>query len=193
MQTNSIIHPNRARNIQPNQRDDGYGSGTGGFATVAETGASHSRWQPESEIAQLQTEVFAATGIKVSEDDPILAVLVVQQRNIQAYAEQMGQQQSERQEVFLEQFKMQAQAITQATDSLAEQKQYILGEIIQANDAYLQDAENKLMGSVAAKMRNQAIAQQDDFLDSLKRLLILSGCLFLLAQIILLGVFLFLK
>ena len=112
---------------------------------------------------------------------------------MQAYAEQMGQQQSERQEVFLEQFKMQAQAVTQAAESLAGQKQYILGEIIKANDAYLQDAENKLMGSVAAKMRNQTIAQQDDFLDSLKRLLILSGCLFLLAQIILLGAFWFLK
>ena len=49
------------------------------------------------------------------------------------------------------------------------------------------------MGSVAAKMREQAIDEQDNFLGSLKSQLILSGCLFLLAQIILLGAFWFLK
>ena len=165
----------------------------GGFATMATNSSSRPQWQPESEIAQLQTEVFAATGIKVSEDDPILAVLVVQKRNMQAYAEQLQQRQSEQQEVFLAQFQIQAQAVTQAAESLAEQKQYLLGEIIRANNNYLDNVENKLMGSVAVKMRKQAIEEQDSFLGSLKNQLILSGCLFLLAQIILLGAFLFLK
>ena len=129
----------------------------------------------------------------MSEDDPILAVLVVQKRNMQAYAEQLQQQQSEQQEVFLAQFQIQAQAVIQAADSLAEQKQYLLGEIIRANDVYLQNVENKLMGSVAVKMREQAIDEQDNFLGSLKRLLMISGCLFLLAQLVLLGAFLLLK
>ena len=191
MQTNPLIQPNRPRKMTPHQDD--WGDSIGGFTPATATSTSCSQWQPESEIAQLQTEVFAATGIKVSEDDPILAVLVVQKRNMQAYAEQIGQQQNEQQEVFLEQFKIQAQAVTQAADSLAEQKQYLLGEIIRANDAYLQNVESKLMGSVATKMRNQAIEEQDDFLGSLKRLLMISGCLFLLAQIILLGAFWFLK
>lgn len=165
----------------------------GGFATMATNSFSRPQWQPESEIAQLQTEVFAATGIKVSEDDPILAVLVTQKRHIKEYTQQLQQQQNEQQEIFLTQFKIQAQAVTQAAESLAEQKQYLLGEIIRANDAYLQDVENKLMGSVATKMRKQAIDEQDDFLSSLKRLLMLSGCLFLLAQLVLLGAFLLLK
>ena len=190
MQTNPLIQPNRPRKMTPHQDD---WDSIGGFATTATRSSSRPQWQPESEIAQLQTEVFAATGIKVSEDDPILAVLVVQKRNMQAYAEQIGQQQNEQQEVFLAQFKTQTQAVTQAADSLAEQKQYLLGEIIRANDAYLQNAESKLMGSVAAKMRNQAVAEQDNFLGSLKKQLIISGCLFLLAQIILLGTFWFLK
>ena len=191
MQTNPLIQPNRPRKMTPHQDD--WGNSMGGFVTTATQPTTRPQWQPESEIAQLQTEVFAATGIKVSEDDPILAVLVVQKRNMQAYAEQIGQQQNEQQEVFLEQFKIQAQAVTQAADSLAEQKQYLLGEIIRANDAYLQNVESKLMGSVATKMRNQAIEEQDDFLGSLKRLLMISGCLFLLAQLVLLGAFLLLK
>lgn len=190
MQTNSIIQPNRPRKMTPHQDD---WDSMGGFAKTATHSSLRPQWQPESEIAQLQTEVFAATGIKVSEDDPILAVLVVQKRNMQAYAEQSQQQQNEQQEVFLAQFQIQAQAVTQAAESLAEQKQYLLGEIIRANDAYLQDVENKLMGSVADKMRKQAIDEQDDFLGSLKRLLMLSGCLFLLAQLVLLGAFLLLK
>lgn len=191
MQTNPLIQPNRPRKMTPHQDD--WGNSMGGFVTTATQPTTRPQWQPESEIAQLQTEVFAATGIKVSEDDPILAVLVVQKRNMQAYAEQIGQQQNEQQEVFLEQFKIQAQAVTQAADSLAEQKQYLLGEIIRANDVYLQNVENKLMGSVAVKMREQAIDEQDNFLGSLKRLLMISGCLFLLAQLVLLGAFLLLK
>ena len=191
MQTNPLIQPNRPRKMTPHQDD--WGNSMGGFVTTATQPTTRPQWQPESEIAQLQTEVFAATGIKVSEDDPILAVLVVQKRNMQAYAEQLQQQQSEQQEVFLAQFQIQAQAVIQAADSLAEQKQYLLSEIIRANDVYLQNVENKLMGSVAVKMREQAIDEQDDFLGSLKRLLMISGCLFLLAQIILLGAFWFLK
>lgn len=190
MQTNSIIQPNRPRKMTPHQDD---WDSMGGFATTATHSTLRPQWQPESEIAQLQTEVFAATGIKVSEDDPILAVLVTQKRHIKEYTQQLQQQQNEQQEIFLTQFKIQAQAVTQAAESLAEQKQYLLGEIIRANDAYLQDAENKLMGSVATKMRNQAIEEQDDFLGSLKRLLMISGCLFLLAQLVLLGAFLLLK
>ena len=191
MQTNPLIQPNRPRKMTPHQDDRG--NSMGGFVTTATQPTTRPQWQPESEIAQLQTEVFAATGIKVSEDDPILAVLVVQKRNMQAYAEQLQQQQSEQQEVFLAQFQIQAQAVIQAADSLAEQKQYLLSEIIRANDVYLQNVENKLMGSVAVKMREQAIDEQDNFLGSLKRLLMISGCLFLLAQIILLGAFWFLK
>ena len=191
MQTNPLIQPNRPRKMTPHQDD--WGNSMGGFVTTATQPTTRPQWQPESEIAQLQTEVFAATGIKVSEDDPILAVLVVQKRNMQAYAEQLQQQQSEQQEVFLAQFQIQAQAVIQAADSLAEQKQYLLSEIIRANDVYLQNVENKLMGSVAVKMREQAIDEQDNFLGSLKSQLILSGCLFLLAQIILLGAFWFLK
>lgn len=191
MQTNPLIQPNRPRKMTPHQDD--WGNSMGGFVTTATQPTTRPQWQPESEIAQLQTEVFAATGIKVSEDDPILAVLVVQKRNMQAYAEQLQQQQSEQQEVFLAQFQIQAQAVIQAADSLAEQKQYLLSEIIRANDVYLQNVENKLMGSVAVKMREQAIDEQDNFLGSLKRLLMISGCLFLLAQIILLGAFWFLK
>ena len=190
MQTNSIIQPNRPRKMTPHQDD---WDSMGGFATTATHSALRPQWQPESEIAQLQTEVFAATGIKVSEDDPILAVLVTQKRHITEYTQQLQQQHSEQQEIFLTQFKIQVQAVTQAAESLAEQKQYLLGEIIRANDAYLQDVENKLMGSVATKMRNQAIEEQDDFLGSLKRLLMISGCLFLLAQIVLVGAVLFLK
>ena len=191
MQTNPLIQPNRPRKMTPHQDD--WGNSMGGFVTTATQPTTRPQWQPESEIAQLQTEVFAATGIKVSEDDPILAVLVVQKRNMQAYAEQLQQQQSEQQEVFLAQFQIQAQAVIQAADSLAEQKQYLLSEIIRANDVYLQNVENKLMGSVAVKMREQAIDVQDNFLGSLERLLMISGCLFLLAQIILLGAFWFLK
>jgi hypothetical protein len=190
MQTNSIIQPNRPRKMTPHQDD---WDSMGGFATTATYSSLRPQWQPESEIAQLQTEVFAATGIKVSEDDPILAVLVTQKRHITEYTQQLQQQHSEQQEIFLTQFKIQVQAVTQAAESLAEQKQYLLGEIIRANDAYLQDVENKLMGSVATKMRNQAIEEQDDFFGSLKRLLMISGCLFLLAQLVLLGAFLLLK
>ena len=190
MQTNSIIQPNRPRKMTPHQDD---WDSMGGFATTATHNSLCPQWQPESEIAQLQTEVFAATGIKVSEDDPILAVLVTQKRHIKEYTQQLQQQQNEQQEIFLTQFKIQAQAVTQAAESLAEQKQYLLEEIIRANDAYLQDVENKLMGSVATKMRKQAAAEQDDFLGSLKWLLMLSGCLFLLAQLVLLGAFLLLK
>ena len=78
---------------------DAAGSGSGGTASVT-------AWQPESELAQLQTEVFAATGVKVSADDPIMAVLVIQKRDMQAYTAELTRRQDEQQEIFLADFKM---------------------------------------------------------------------------------------
>ena len=98
MPIHSLIHPNRA-NCLKMRATDAAGSGSGGTASVT-------AWQPESELAQLQTEVFAATGVKVSADDPIMAVLVIQKRDMQAYTAELTRRQDEQQEIFLADFKM---------------------------------------------------------------------------------------
>ena len=85
----NMVYPNRKSSLQT------FGGNAGDGAN------SIAAWQPESELAQLQTEVFAVTGVKVSADDPIMAVLVIQKRDMQAYTAELTRRQDEQQEIFL--------------------------------------------------------------------------------------------
>ena len=185
MPMHSLIHPNRSGCLKM-RATDAAGSGSGGTASVT-------AWQPESELAQLQTEVFAATGVKVSADDPIMAVLVIQKRDMQAYTAELTRRQDEQQEIFLADFKMQAQEVSQAAENLAKQQQQIVNTVLKANSDYLDGMENKLLGSAVAKLKRQNQTEQQMFLDSLQKRLMFSGCVFLAVQTALLGIFLFLK
>lgn len=185
MPMHSLIHPNRSGCLKM-RATDAAGSGSGGTASVT-------AWQPESELAQLQTEVFAATGVKVSADDPIMAVLVIQKRDMQAYTAELTRRQDEQQDIFLADFKMQAQEVSQAAENLAKQQQQIVNTVLKANSDYLDGMENKLLGSAVAKLKRQNQTEQQMFLDSLQKRLMFSGCVFLAVQTALLGIFLFLK
>lgn len=92
----NMVYPNRKSSLQT------FGSNAGDGAN------SIAAWQPESELAQLQTEVFAATGVKVSADDPIMAVLVIQKRDMKDYIAELTRRQDEQQDIFLANFRMQA-------------------------------------------------------------------------------------
>ena len=178
MPMHSLIHPNRSGCLKM-RATDAAGSGSGGTASVT-------AWQPESE---LQTEVFAATGVKVSADDPIMAVLVIQKRDMQAYTAELTRRQDEQQEIFLADFKMQAQEVSQAAENLAKQQQQIVNTVLKANSDYLESMENKLLGSVAVKIRNQNQNEQQMFISNLKKSLLLFGCVFLVVQVVLLTLF----
>lgn len=177
----NMVYPNRKSSLQT------FGGNAGDGAN------SIAAWQPESELAQLQTEVFAVTGVKVSADDPIMAVLVIQKRDMQTYIAELTRRQDEQQDIFLADFKMQAQEVCQAAENLAKQQQQIVNTVLKANSDYLDGMENKLLGSAVAKLKRQNQTEQQMFLDSLQKRLMFSGCVFLAVQAALLGIFLFLK
>ena len=173
----NMVYPNRKSSLQT------FGGNAGDGAN------SIAAWQPESELAQLQTEVFAATGVKVSADDPIMAVLVIQKRDMQAYIAELTRRQDEQQDIFLANFRMQAQEVCQAAENLAKQQQQIVNTVLKANSDYLESMENKLLGSVAVKIRNQNQNEQQMFISNLKKSLLLFGCVFLMVQVVLLTLF----
>lgn len=172
----NMVYPNRKSSLQT------FGGNAGDGAN------SIAAWQPESELAQLQTEVFAATGVKVSADDPIMAVLVIQKRDMKDYIAELTRRQDEQQDIFLANFRMQAQEVSQAAENLAKQQQ-IVNTVLKANSDYLESMENKLLGSVAVKIRNQNQNEQQMFISNLKKSLLLFGCVFLVVQVVLLTLF----
>lgn len=182
MPMHSLIHPNRSGCLKMRAADTaGSGSGSGAdFGSI---------WQPESELAQLQTEVFAATGVKVSADDPVIAVLITQKRDMQAYIAELTRRQDEQQDIFLADFKMKAQEVCQAAENLANRQQQIVSTVLKANSDYLDGMENKLLGSAVAKLKRQNQTEQQMFLDSLQKRLMFSGCVFLAVQAALLVLF----
>ena len=76
---------------------------------------------------------------------------------------------------------------------LAKQQQQIVSTVLKANSDYLDGMENKLLGSAVAKLKRQNQTEQQMFLDGLQKRLVLFGSAFLAVQVVLLGIFLFMK
>ena len=176
MPMHSLIHPNRSGCLKM-RATDAAGSGSGGTASVT-------AWQPESELAQLQTEVFAATGITVTADDPIMAVLIIQKRSMQAYVEQLSCDNTARQEMltdrfqnisesalsemqgqqeaFLqhfrqsaEQFEKMAEVFIQEAQSFQNAKQYILKEILDSNEREREKIQQTVFQKISGQIQQQ--------------------------------------
>lgn len=79
--------------------------------------------------------------------------------------------------------------MSQAAENLAKQQQQIVNTVLKANSDYLESMENKLLGSVAVKIRNQNQNEQQMFISNLKKSLLLFGCVFLVVQVVLLTLF----
>lgn len=85
------------------------------------------------EIQKIMVAVFELTGCKVSADDPIVSMMLIQRREIA----DLVQDHQARQQVFLDELTAKANAIVGSADAFQEQKQIVLQEILQANSEVL--------------------------------------------------------
>lgn len=116
------------------------------------------------EIQKIMVAVFELTGCKVSADDPIVAMMLIQRREIA----DLVQDHQARQQVFLDELTAKANAIVGSADAFQEQKQIVLQEILQANSEVLAENESKLFAQISKRTKEQFDGMAADMFKNLE-------------------------
>lgn len=109
----------------------------------------------EAEINQLIADVMRDTGIRIDADDPIVAMLFAQKRELANFLQQFATEQTRQRDQFLADFQTHSEKILSAAEELQTQKQQMLTEILKANADDVAEIESKLLGSVNAKVQKR--------------------------------------
>ncbi|XXQ67427.1 hypothetical protein ACKLNO_07265 [Neisseriaceae bacterium B1] len=121
----------------------------------------------ETEIRQLIADVMRDTGIRIDADDPIVAMLFAQKRELAQFLQQSSDEQNKQREQFLSSFQMYSESIMAAAAELQSQKQELLASLLQANAQDRAEMEQKVFGSIShacpntISSPNNRISQKD--------------------------------
>lgn len=116
------------------------------------------------EIQKIIVSVFELTGCKVSADDPIIAMILIQRREM---AELVAQHQAQ-QQFFLDELTKKANAIVGSADAFEEQKKFVLQEILHTNAQELAQTESKMFAQISQRIQDQFSEMSADLFQSLE-------------------------
>lgn len=116
------------------------------------------------EIQKIIVSVFELTGCKMTADDPVVAMMLLQRREMVEHI----QQSYEQQQAFLENFVKQSESLLIAAAEFQEIKQQLLAEILQSNAKELAQQEKRLFESVGKRLIEFNRNEQNLFFKRLK-------------------------
>lgn len=116
------------------------------------------------EIQKIIVSVFELTGCKMTADDPVVAMMLLQRREMVEHI----QQSYEQQQAFLEDFVKQSESLLIAAAEFQEIKQQLLAEILQSNAKELAQQEKRLFESVGKRLIEFNRNEQNLFFKRLK-------------------------
>ena len=127
------------------------------------------------DIDNLIAEVFALTGVKLTADDPIVAVLLLQRQSVQTAMQAFEQRQQDARDEFMQQLAKHEQNITDAAAELNTYRQQILTELLQKTDLQQDAVEARLYGNINQRIAKSNEQQLNMFLGRLKGYLVVAG------------------
>ncbi|SSY70666.1 hypothetical protein [Alysiella crassa] len=120
--------------------------------------------QQNDEIQKIIVSVFELTGCKVSADDPIVAMMLIQRREM---AELVAQHEAQ-QQFFLDELTKKANAIVGSADAFSQQKNLVIQEILHTNTQTLAENESKLFAQVSKRIQDQFSEMSVDLFKNLE-------------------------
>ena len=126
------------------------------------------------DIDNLIAEVFALTGVKLTADDPIVAVLLLQRQSVQTAMQAFEQRQQDARDEFMQQLAKHEQNITDAAAELNTYRQQILTELLQKTDLQQDALEARLYSNINQRIAKSNEQQLNMFLGRLKGYLVVA-------------------
>lgn len=104
---------------------------------------------------ELVNEVFALTKIKLSSDDPLLAVILLQEQRLEHKLEQQSALRTEQNEGFLAQLDERQIKIDAVYSELIQYRERVVAELLAKNQQIAIQVENRVQRQVSGSIQRQ--------------------------------------
>lgn len=126
----------------------------------------------ENKPAEIVAEVFRHSGTRLTEDDPIVVMLMMQDQSFRQAFDAFARQQTEERLVFLEELSVREGNITAAAAKLEKYREQLLAELAQYANGQIAEAEQKIYGSVSQRIARDAEEANERLVKRLERLVV---------------------
>lgn len=126
----------------------------------------------ENKPAEIVAEVFRHSGTRLTEDDPIVVMLMMQDQSFRQAFDAFAGQQTEERLVFLEELSVREGNITAAAAKLEKYREQLLAELAQYANGQIAKAEQKIYGSVSQRIARDTEEANERLVKRLERLVV---------------------
>lgn len=128
----------------------------------------------ENKPAEIVAEVFRHSGTRLTEDDPIVVMLMMQDQSFRKAFETFAERQAEERLAFLEELSVREGNITEAAAKLEKYREQLLAELAQYASRQIAEAESKIYGAVYQRIARDVEASNELLVKRLEKLLIIA-------------------
>lgn len=126
----------------------------------------------ENKPAEIVAEVFRHSGTRLTEDDPIVVMLMMQDQSFRQAFDAFAEQQTEERLVFLEELSVREGNITEAAAKLEKYREQLLAELAQYANGQIAEAEHKIYGAVYQRIARDVEDANGRLVKKLERLVV---------------------
>lgn len=126
----------------------------------------------ENKPAEIVAEVFRHSGTRLTEDDPIVVMLMMQDQSFRQAFDAFAGQQTEERLVFLEELSVREGNITAAAAKLEKYREQLLAELAQYANGQIAESEQKIYGSVSQRIARDTEEANERLVKRLERLVV---------------------
>lgn len=126
----------------------------------------------ENKPAEIVAEVFWHSGTRLTEDDPIVVMLMMQDQSFRQAFDAFAEQQTEERLVFLEELSVREGNITEAAAKLEKYREQLLAELAQYANGQIAEAEHKIYGAVYQRIARDVEDANGRLVKKLERLVV---------------------
>ena len=126
----------------------------------------------ENKPAEIVAEVFRHSGTRLTEDDPIVVMLMMQDQSFRQAFDAFAEQQTEERLVFLEELSVREGNITAAAAKLEKYREQLLAELAQYANGQIAEAEQKIYGSVSQRIARDTEEANERMVKRLEQLVV---------------------
>lgn len=116
-------------------------------------------------------EVFRHSGVRLTADDPIVTVLLMQEQMFRSFLTEYANRQDEQRMAFLEELSVREGNITEAAAKLEKYREQLLAELAQYANRQITEAEPKIYRAVYQRIVKDVEASNEQLVNRLEKLL----------------------
>ena len=128
----------------------------------------------DGRIDNIIADVFRLTGTRITADDPIVAVLLMQEQSFKSAFSEFADHQAKMRTAFLEQMAVHESNITQAAAKLEQYREQLLLDLAGQTNRQIGEVESKVYGSVSGRVAKDVETANRQLLARLQKMQIIT-------------------